>query len=264
MAIIYKTTCLVNNKIYIVQSKYNKNSYLGSGKIFKKAIKKYGINNFKKEILIDGNFSQGEIDQLEINFIKEFNSTNKYIGYNISPGGNGNTERTNTLIGISKTGKKLSEDIKNKISNSKKGKKASFETKEKLSKVKIGNKNRVGKKHSEKDRENISSGIKKYFQLNENRIKSSNVAKKRIRDGKCLNGVKIISSKENQEKATKLARLKNIKGIKIVNILTNEEIICESLVRCREFFNIKSNNSIINCIKNNKTYRKIFILTYKN
>lgn len=48
---IYKTTNLVNNKIYIGQSKKNKPEYLGSGKILKKAIKKYGIEKFKKEIL---------------------------------------------------------------------------------------------------------------------------------------------------------------------------------------------------------------------
>ena len=52
MSIIYKTTCLVNYKIYIGQSIRNKNYYLGSGKLLLKAIKKYGKNNFTKEILI--------------------------------------------------------------------------------------------------------------------------------------------------------------------------------------------------------------------
>jgi hypothetical protein len=50
---VYQTTNLVNGKIYIgVHKTKNPNdSYLGSNKILKSAIKKYGRKNFKKEIL---------------------------------------------------------------------------------------------------------------------------------------------------------------------------------------------------------------------
>lgn len=54
MSIIYRTTCLINQKIYIGQSKYNKTEYLGSGKLILKVIKKYGKDSFIKEILIEG------------------------------------------------------------------------------------------------------------------------------------------------------------------------------------------------------------------
>lgn len=51
--IVYLTTNLVNNKIYIgVHSTYDLNDdYLGSGFALKKAINKYGKEKFKREIL---------------------------------------------------------------------------------------------------------------------------------------------------------------------------------------------------------------------
>ena len=51
---IYKTTNLVNNKIYIGQHKaykFMKRMYLGSGIKLKAAIKKYGRKNFTCELL---------------------------------------------------------------------------------------------------------------------------------------------------------------------------------------------------------------------
>ena len=51
--LVYLTTNLVNSKIYVgVHSTYNPDDgYLGSGKTLKKAIKKYGESNFKRQIL---------------------------------------------------------------------------------------------------------------------------------------------------------------------------------------------------------------------
>ena len=58
--IIYKTTNLINGKIYVGSDISNIPSYLGSGKILKCAIKKYGKDNFQKEILDICSFSMKE------------------------------------------------------------------------------------------------------------------------------------------------------------------------------------------------------------
>lgn len=52
--IIYKTTNLINNKIYVgMHSTDNLNDgYLGSGWILKQAIKKYSKESFKREVLL--------------------------------------------------------------------------------------------------------------------------------------------------------------------------------------------------------------------
>lgn len=54
---IYLTTNLINNKKYIGRHKspIKDNSYYGSGKIIKEALKKYGKENFSVEILEECN-----------------------------------------------------------------------------------------------------------------------------------------------------------------------------------------------------------------
>ena len=85
---VYKTTNLINNKIYIGQHKssYINNHYLGSGKNIKKAINKYGKEYFTQTILCECN-SKEELDNKEIYYIDLYNSRNPEIGYNITQGG---------------------------------------------------------------------------------------------------------------------------------------------------------------------------------
>lgn len=86
--IIYKTTNLINNKIYVGQDKNNCPIYLGSGKVLKQAIKKYGIENFKKEIL-EFCESKEQLNEREIFWIKKLHAGKRGVGYNIAKGGVG-------------------------------------------------------------------------------------------------------------------------------------------------------------------------------
>lgn len=85
--LVYKTTCLLNGKIYIGQHQtYDINDdYLGSGRLLTEDIKKFGRKNFKREILFDfDNFEDMDAKEKEL-------VTEKFIArddtYNIRLGG---------------------------------------------------------------------------------------------------------------------------------------------------------------------------------
>lgn len=86
--IIYKTTNLINNKIYVGKDKHNNPKYLGSGLKIKLAIKKYGKDNFYKEIL-EYCTDEEELNEREIYWILKNNSIDRNLGYNITVGGEG-------------------------------------------------------------------------------------------------------------------------------------------------------------------------------
>lgn len=90
--IVYKHTS-PHGKVYIgitSQSPIRRWRKDGSGykshTHFYRAIKKYGWDNFKHEILFSG-LSQKEAEQKEMELIALYNSTNQDYGYNISLGG---------------------------------------------------------------------------------------------------------------------------------------------------------------------------------
>lgn len=87
---IYLTTNLVDGKIYIGQHEFLANkkknaSYLGSGLFLLRAIKKYGRENFTRKILKIC-YSNSELNYWEFQYIKQYNSTDSNIGYNIAEG----------------------------------------------------------------------------------------------------------------------------------------------------------------------------------
>lgn len=89
---IYITTNNLNGKRYIGQrifdNKGNWKYYFGSGVALKDAIKKYGRENFSKEIIYIA-YSKEELDKAEINLIEFLNASNSIDYYNISLGGDG-------------------------------------------------------------------------------------------------------------------------------------------------------------------------------
>lgn len=141
------TTNLINGKIYIGQKQLPKfkRSYYGSGIYITRALKKYGRNNFKVEIICKCD-SVSMMDKKEIYYIKKYNSRNPKIGYNISYGGDspmrGRHHNKKSRLKISKNnkGKIVSKETREKIGLSHLGMKMSKETKEKLSISHLGQK----------------------------------------------------------------------------------------------------------------------------
>lgn len=87
--LIYKITNLTNDKVYIGkhETEDKNDDYFGSGKLIRKAIDKYGINNFKKEILFECQ-SKEEMDQKEKEIVNERFVKSKNT-YNLKIGGDG-------------------------------------------------------------------------------------------------------------------------------------------------------------------------------
>jgi group I intron endonuclease len=146
---IYKTTNLVNGKIYIGKRKGNFTKfYKGSGKHLKNAIKKYGVQNFLVEVIeyCDSLESQNIREKYWIAYYRSLNVPM----YNIADGGDGGDLVTclpedehikfknkiselNKLGIVGNKGKHLSESHKQKIGYGNKNKVHSDEWKKKQS-----------------------------------------------------------------------------------------------------------------------------------
>lgn len=165
--------------------KYKSNIY------FYRAIQKYGWDNFKHEVLFDG-LTKEEANKKEVELIAEYDSTNKFRGYNIEFGGDGQGKHsleTRMKISQAKKGYKFSDESKKKMSDSQRainrkgengsmygkhhseetrkrisekatGRKASEETRQKLSKANTGEKNCMyGKTHTTEARDKIAKAL---------------------------------------------------------------------------------------------------------
>lgn len=171
---IYLTTNLINGKKYIGKHFGELNdSYLGSGTLLKKAIDKYGENNFKKEILYISS-SNEENNKKEIEFISAFNAVESDNFYNLASGGDGgdifhslplekqeqikkNASQKNKGNGNGMYGKHHSQETKQKLKQIDKSYTQTESFKKTMSSVTTGNKNGMyGKKHTEEAKKKMS------------------------------------------------------------------------------------------------------------
>lgn len=164
MYCIYKITNLINGKTYIGQHKYKKlnDNYMGSGKILKQAQAKYGIENFKKDILVFDIVRRDFINLLEKEYIKFYRSIGQ-AEYNITDGGEGGNGGKKGQVPWNK-GKHHSEETRRKLSEVRKGKhfgSHSEETKKKISESLKGHDDwNKGKHHSNETKKKISDAMK--------------------------------------------------------------------------------------------------------
>jgi len=87
---IYKTTNKINGKSYIGMCSSEKrfDTYLGSGKLLKQAITKYGKENFEREVLTECD-TDNELRQAEAKWINHYDAINNPNFYNLMEGGRG-------------------------------------------------------------------------------------------------------------------------------------------------------------------------------
>ena len=143
---IYKVTNTINGKIYIGQHQGTfVDTYKGSGTYIRRAIRKYGWDNFKVEPI---EFIYTNIDDLntaEIHYINLYNSMDKSIGYNLNGGGKGMlhyypSESTIQKLRLAQLGnqnfkgKHHTEEHKNYMSNLMKNREFSSNTRARMSK----------------------------------------------------------------------------------------------------------------------------------
>ena len=123
MFTVYKVINTLNNKFYIGVHKTSNpyDTYMGSGLRIIREIKKYGVENFKKEILFS--FEEKELAYLKEKEIVSHHKDNVNC-LNISEGGIG---------GSNFAGKKHSQETKEKLANASRGRYPSLETRKKIS-----------------------------------------------------------------------------------------------------------------------------------
>lgn len=113
---IYKITNLVNGKVYIGQSKdvlrrFKEHFSLGcnvSNQHLRYSMKHYGIENFTFEILL----KTYDLDYWERFFIYWYQACDSEYGYNLTTGGQKNSERRDGFIYTDEMKKKMSEAAK--------------------------------------------------------------------------------------------------------------------------------------------------------
>lgn len=221
-------TCRTPNQRWLNGRGYKHNLYMGN------AIKKYGWENIKHEILFD-NLTKEEAEQKEIELIDKHKSNQREFGYNIEKGGHYAgvmAEETKKKISLSSKGRKLSKETIEKIASKNRGKKRSPETIEKIRQAHLGRKGwHRTYEHNENMRRSLTGKkrspeiCKKFSEISRGRIVSEETRKK---IGNAHKGKKISEE-------TRIKMSNSAKG-KIVKLETREKMRkrMQKKVRCIE------------------------------
>lgn len=160
--IVYKITNNINQKYYIGVHKTDDvhDNYMGSGVAINRAIKKYGSENFKKEVLFIFN-NESEAYDKEIELLE--NIWNEPNSYNMMPGGVGSWDYVNTLgfTNPMKNPEIVKKHVNQKMIN------GSYHSKKFIATAKKNLEKAMdswtGSKHSEESKKSISDSNKKYW-----------------------------------------------------------------------------------------------------
>ena len=183
--LIYKITNKLNGKIYIGQHMTEdlNDGYMGSGVAIRRAIKKYGEENFSKEVLCfctDWD-TMNSMEEAIVNeaFVSKPETYNMIIGGNNGYG---------TIAGNSNKGRKHTPEWNRKIGEKSKGRRKSEEWKKKMSERMKGNhnnpilgKSNKGRKHSAEWNRKIGEKSRGRHKSEEHKRKISEALKGRPR-----------------------------------------------------------------------------------
>lgn len=224
----YKTVNLLNGRYYYgIRSTNihpNKDSYLGSGKVIKEAIRLYGKESFKKEVI------NHYPSRLEASWHEQMIVTDELIKdpqcYNIRTGG--------------ENGYIQSEETRLKIKKANTGKKHSEETLQKQREEKRLNPPFKGRKHSEESKQKISDGNtgKKLTVDQKNHLREINLGEKNPGFGKKRSNETIqrMSDAQKGEKGSGFRRKKTESELK--KLRENSTKIRPCIILGIEYFSI--------------------------
>jgi group I intron endonuclease len=223
MTVIYKVTNKINQKKYIGYTKNfrerknrHKDSALkrNSPFVFHQAIRKYGWDNFKWEIIYESWDAEHCLTIMEPYFINEYNSFGEH-GYNMNKGGQ------KGMLGLKR--KPLTEEQKKNISigtknNALKGKDhPMYGTKANDKFLQSAKVSMLNKKHSDETKKKQSDSRKKY-------LKEHDVG---------------MFGKKHSNETKKKMRLKKIETWKLYDSKTKQIIIIDDLIEYSILNNIK-------------------------
>lgn len=248
--IIYLTVNLVNGMGYVgFHYTSADDGYFGSGKILKRAVKKYGKEAFRR-VILDHYDTLNDLELKETYWIELLNTRNRKIGYNITKGGLAGPK----MCGNDNPSKRL--DVRIKISKKMKNRKITWG--DKISKTKKGT--FKGKDNPFYDKKHDSETIDYLTYINTGKIvsqKTIDLMKDGRRKGKNNANYRIIS----QEDINKIKIDYECGILTISNILKKYNIRFEKLTELKIEFKFKNRNDIIQNTKpifiNDKLYLSI-------